>query len=177
MRIVAHVFRHDQHDRPERTDTGCGEQRVRNPRQDHRRDPPCYESCERQDDAHRDGGLGPVGHGRAASLDWVDVAGIMEAFDRLGFWPESERVLLTLHRKGGFWAQLGGHCEPDDRTLAGAERTLAPSHTGAQPAAMARKTGKGEDSSSEGFTSASAASIRVENAPVGPVVRPVPRWS
>ena len=26
-----------------------------------------------------------------------------------------ERVLLTLHRKGGFWGQLGGHCEPGRR--------------------------------------------------------------
>jgi 8-oxo-dGTP pyrophosphatase MutT (NUDIX family) len=30
------------------------------------------------------------------------------------------RVLLTLHRKGGFWGQMGGHCEPGDATLAGA---------------------------------------------------------
>jgi 8-oxo-dGTP pyrophosphatase MutT (NUDIX family) len=30
------------------------------------------------------------------------------------------RALLTLHRKGGFWGQLGGHCEPEDTTLAGA---------------------------------------------------------
>jgi 8-oxo-dGTP pyrophosphatase MutT (NUDIX family) len=29
-------------------------------------------------------------------------------------------VLLTLHRKGGFWSQLGGHCEPGDATLADA---------------------------------------------------------
>jgi 8-oxo-dGTP pyrophosphatase MutT (NUDIX family) len=29
-------------------------------------------------------------------------------------------VLLTLHRKGGFWAQVGGHCEPSDATLAAA---------------------------------------------------------
>jgi 8-oxo-dGTP pyrophosphatase MutT (NUDIX family) len=26
-------------------------------------------------------------------------------------------VLLTLHRKGGFWVQFGGHCEPDDVDL------------------------------------------------------------
>jgi 8-oxo-dGTP pyrophosphatase MutT (NUDIX family) len=26
-------------------------------------------------------------------------------------------VLLTLHRKGGFWVQFGGHCEPDDADL------------------------------------------------------------
>ncbi|HEU4676509.1 MAG TPA: NUDIX domain-containing protein [Motilibacteraceae bacterium] len=29
-----------------------------------------------------------------------------------------ERALLTLHAKGGFWVQTGGHCEPQDRTLA-----------------------------------------------------------
>ncbi len=34
--------------------------------------------------------------------------------------PSGDHVLLALHRKGGFWAQLGGHCEPEDRTLAGA---------------------------------------------------------
>jgi 8-oxo-dGTP pyrophosphatase MutT (NUDIX family) len=28
------------------------------------------------------------------------------------------QVLLTLHRKGGFWGQFGGHCEPEDLTLA-----------------------------------------------------------
>jgi 8-oxo-dGTP pyrophosphatase MutT (NUDIX family) len=32
----------------------------------------------------------------------------------------ASHVLLTLHRKGGFWGQLGGHCEPTDETLAGA---------------------------------------------------------
>lgn len=33
---------------------------------------------------------------------------------------DATRVLLTLHRKGGFWGQLGGHCEAGDVTLAGA---------------------------------------------------------
>ncbi len=28
-------------------------------------------------------------------------------------------VLLTLHRKGGFWVQPGGHCEPGDGSPAG----------------------------------------------------------
>jgi 8-oxo-dGTP pyrophosphatase MutT (NUDIX family) len=28
-----------------------------------------------------------------------------------------EHVLLTLHRKGGFWVQFGGHLEPGDRSL------------------------------------------------------------
>lgn len=32
----------------------------------------------------------------------------------------ASQVLLTLHRKGGFWSQLGGHCEVADRTLAAA---------------------------------------------------------
>lgn len=32
----------------------------------------------------------------------------------------AERVLLTLHRKGGFWVQLGGHLEPSDPGLAAA---------------------------------------------------------
>lgn len=31
-----------------------------------------------------------------------------------------ERVLLTLHSKGRFWAQLGGHCEDGDVSLAAA---------------------------------------------------------
>lgn len=30
-----------------------------------------------------------------------------------------EHVLLTLHRKGRFWVQFGGHCEPGDPDLAG----------------------------------------------------------
>ncbi|MBB5828659.1 8-oxo-dGTP pyrophosphatase MutT (NUDIX family) [Micromonospora carbonacea subsp. aurantiaca] len=34
--------------------------------------------------------------------------------------PTGGRVLLCLHGKFRKWVQLGGHCEPDDRTLAGA---------------------------------------------------------
>lgn len=34
--------------------------------------------------------------------------------------PAGARVLLTLHRKLRMWLQMGGHCEPDDLTLAGA---------------------------------------------------------
>ncbi|QWF79250.1 NUDIX hydrolase [Amycolatopsis sp. CA-230715] len=33
---------------------------------------------------------------------------------------DGERVLLTLHPRVGRWLQLGGHCEPEDTTLAGA---------------------------------------------------------
>nr|WP_236592556.1 NUDIX domain-containing protein [Streptomyces sp. NHF165] len=34
--------------------------------------------------------------------------------------PARERVLLTLHRKLRMWLQMGGHCEPQDATLAAA---------------------------------------------------------
>lgn len=40
------------------------------------------------------------------------------------------RVLLTLHRKGGFWGQLGGHCEPRDGTLAAAALREATEESG-----------------------------------------------
>ncbi|MEO7981810.1 MAG: NUDIX domain-containing protein [Sporichthyaceae bacterium] len=39
-------------------------------------------------------------------------------------------VLLTLHRKGGFWGQLGGHCEPADATLADAALREATEESG-----------------------------------------------
>ncbi|WP_405061216.1 NUDIX hydrolase [Kribbella sp. NBC_01505] len=41
-----------------------------------------------------------------------------------------ERVLLTLHRTIGLWLQLGGHCEPDDTTLAGAALREASEESG-----------------------------------------------
>ncbi|KUL41783.1 NUDIX hydrolase [Streptomyces sp. NRRL F-4489] len=34
--------------------------------------------------------------------------------------PVGGRVLLTLHRKLEMWLQMGGHCEPEDATLADA---------------------------------------------------------
>ncbi|MFJ4469058.1 NUDIX hydrolase [Streptomyces sp. NPDC089424] len=34
--------------------------------------------------------------------------------------PEQGRVLLTLHRKLRMWLQMGGHCEPEDASLAAA---------------------------------------------------------
>jgi 8-oxo-dGTP pyrophosphatase MutT (NUDIX family) len=43
---------------------------------------------------------------------------------------DAERVLLTLHRKGGFWGQLGGHCEPQDATLAAAALREATEESG-----------------------------------------------
>jgi len=33
--------------------------------------------------------------------------------------PPRKRVLLTLHAKLGMWLQMGGHCEPEDTTVAG----------------------------------------------------------
>jgi 8-oxo-dGTP pyrophosphatase MutT (NUDIX family) len=34
--------------------------------------------------------------------------------------PARDRVLLTLHGKLGIWLQMGGHCEPEDTSLADA---------------------------------------------------------
>ncbi|WP_299528570.1 NUDIX hydrolase [uncultured Streptomyces sp.] len=44
--------------------------------------------------------------------------------------PEHDRVLLTLHRKLRMWLQMGGHCEPQDGTLAGAALREATEESG-----------------------------------------------
>lgn len=44
--------------------------------------------------------------------------------------PSRSQVLLTLHRKGGFWVQLGGHLEPGDATVAGAALREATEESG-----------------------------------------------
>lgn len=44
--------------------------------------------------------------------------------------PDRSSVLLTLHRKGAFWVQLGGHLEVGDRTLAGAALREAAEESG-----------------------------------------------
>lgn len=41
-----------------------------------------------------------------------------------------DHVLLALHRKGGFWVQFGGHCEPEDETLSGAALREATEESG-----------------------------------------------
>lgn len=41
-----------------------------------------------------------------------------------------ERVLLSLHRKGGFWVQFGGHCEPADLDLRAAALREATEESG-----------------------------------------------
>ena len=40
------------------------------------------------------------------------------------------RTLLTLHPRVGRWLQLGGHCEPEDRTLLGAALREATEESG-----------------------------------------------
>lgn len=44
--------------------------------------------------------------------------------------PVRERVLLTLHRKLEMWLQTGGHCEPEDATLADAALREATEESG-----------------------------------------------
>ncbi|GLY52854.1 NUDIX hydrolase [Lentzea sp. NBRC 102530] len=42
----------------------------------------------------------------------------------------AEHALLTLHPRVGRWLQLGGHCEPEDETLAGAALREATEESG-----------------------------------------------
>ncbi|MFE9908294.1 NUDIX hydrolase [Streptomyces clavifer] len=44
--------------------------------------------------------------------------------------PARGRVLLTLHRKLRMWLQMGGHCEPQDDTLAAAALREAAEESG-----------------------------------------------
>jgi 8-oxo-dGTP pyrophosphatase MutT (NUDIX family) len=44
--------------------------------------------------------------------------------------PERRHILLTLHRKGGFWVQPGGHLEPGDATLSAAALREATEESG-----------------------------------------------
>ncbi|MFI6336962.1 NUDIX hydrolase [Streptomyces sp. NPDC050535] len=44
--------------------------------------------------------------------------------------PEHGRVLLTLHKKLRMWLQTGGHCEPEDATLAAAALREATEESG-----------------------------------------------
>jgi 8-oxo-dGTP pyrophosphatase MutT (NUDIX family) len=55
----------------------------------------------------------PDGMTRSCHPDHVTAGALVLSADR-------SQVLLTLHAKAGRWFHLGGHCEPKDRTLAGA---------------------------------------------------------
>ncbi|MGY6022965.1 NUDIX hydrolase [Streptomyces spinosirectus] len=44
--------------------------------------------------------------------------------------PERGRVLLTLHKKLRMWLQMGGHCEPEDTSLAAAALREATEESG-----------------------------------------------
>ncbi|GLF94540.1 NUDIX hydrolase [Streptomyces yaizuensis] len=63
--------------------------------------------------------------------------------------PERGRVLLTLHRKLGMWLQMGGHCEPGDRTLADAALREA-----------------GEESGIRGLTLLDGGPVRLDRHPI-----------
>jgi len=49
---------------------------------------------------------------------------------------DGARVLLTLHAKARAWFQMGGHCEPDDTTLAGAALREAVEESGVDDLAL-----------------------------------------
>jgi 8-oxo-dGTP pyrophosphatase MutT (NUDIX family) len=68
-------------------------------------------------DAHHDGVW------RQCRPDHVTASALLLSADR-------GRVLLTLHGKLRRWLQLGGHCEPEDTTLADAARREAVEESG-----------------------------------------------
>jgi len=65
----------------------------------------------------------PDGLDRACTPDHVTASTLV--VDATG-----DAVLLTLHAKAQRWFQLGGHCEPGDRTLAGAALREATEESG-----------------------------------------------
>ncbi|MEU9359273.1 NUDIX hydrolase [Streptomyces sp. NPDC048301] len=63
--------------------------------------------------------------------------------------PERGQVLLTLHKKLRMWLQMGGHCEPEDTTLA--------------QAALREAT---EESGIDGITLLSGGPVRLDRHPI-----------
>lgn len=70
-------------------------------------------------DAHADGMT------RACYPDHVTAGALVLSADRT-------QVLLTLHAKARRWFHLGGHCEPEDTTLAGAALREATEESGVE---------------------------------------------
>jgi len=71
--------------------------------------------------------VGPAGP--AAGLARSDVPAHVTA-GALVLSADGSQVLLTLHAKAGRWFHLGGHCEPEDVTLAGAALREATEESG-----------------------------------------------
>jgi 8-oxo-dGTP pyrophosphatase MutT (NUDIX family) len=65
----------------------------------------------------------PDGVWRACGPEHVTASALVLSADH-------RHVLLTLHRKLRRWLQLGGHCEPGDRTLCAAARREAVEESG-----------------------------------------------
>jgi 8-oxo-dGTP pyrophosphatase MutT (NUDIX family) len=65
----------------------------------------------------------PDGASRACVPDHLTAGALILSADR-------SRVLLTLHAKARRWFHTGGHCEPQDRTLAGAALREATEESG-----------------------------------------------
>jgi 8-oxo-dGTP pyrophosphatase MutT (NUDIX family) len=65
--------------------------------------------------------------------------------------PERGQVLLTLHGKLRMWLQMGGHCEPQDATLAAAALREA-----------------GEESGIAGLTLLPGGPVRLDRHPIPP---------
>ncbi len=70
-------------------------------------------------DAHADG------LERSCFPDHLTAGALVVSADR-------SQVLLTLHAKAGAWFHLGGHCEPQDMTLAGAALREAVEESGVE---------------------------------------------
>ena len=65
----------------------------------------------------------PDGCTRACRPDHLTASALVVSADR-------SSVLLTLHAKAQRWFQFGGHCEPEDETLAGAALREATEESG-----------------------------------------------
>jgi len=68
--------------------------------------------------------------GRRADALWRDCHPDHLTASTLLLSHDRSHVLLTLHRKLRRWLQMGGHCEPGDRTLAAAARREAVEESG-----------------------------------------------